>query len=61
VSIGYSVIPATFLRKLNPPEGKLWLEGLPMDELLGLTMEMSGRAGRMQEAERKARRTPARR
>lgn len=52
VSIVYSIIPSTLLRRLNTPEGKAWLEGIPMDDLLGLTIEMGPRLRRLQEAER---------
>jgi hypothetical protein len=46
------VVPAVFLRKLNTPEGRAWLESIPMDDLLGLIIELGSRAKRMQDAER---------
>jgi hypothetical protein len=49
-----AMVPAVLLRKLNTPEGRAWLEGIPMDDLLGLCIELSGRAKRFQDAERLA-------
>lgn len=52
LAVSCSVIPAVFLRKLNTPEGRAWLDSIPMDDLLGLVIELTSRAKRMQDAER---------
>jgi hypothetical protein len=52
LAVSCSVVPAVFLRKLNTPEGRAWLESIPMDDLLGLIIELGSRAKRMQDAER---------
>jgi hypothetical protein len=49
-----SLVPATLLRKMNSPEGRAWLDGLPMDDLLGLSIELMGKMDRFQNAERVA-------
>jgi hypothetical protein len=48
------VVAPTFLRKLNTPAGKAWLEAIPMDDLLRLCIKLTGCVKPFQEAERLA-------
>jgi hypothetical protein len=50
----YSVLGFSLLKKMNTPEGRAWLDQIPMDDHVGLVIECGSRINKLQEAQRRA-------